>query len=315
MDGGGGAEAAPRVLLGCALGRLSVDGATGELNADAHCLLADDFNSDSSIPFDAKKARSHLRAILRKGGSKLTPGKRLRLHDDDDGYDVHILCDRIDSASPPCTLIFFALTVPNFNKVTPTPHHTHAPHARIHRHEQVTDVVSAAPTLCWCPVQYYSIAAVLRELKGAVYGAADVAFLSTSKASHGSANRSALLPAFARVTSHYGHSPLATAETKVAEVRSIMSASVARALSSVEQLEELEESSERFEEQSKQFSKRSTSVKKVQKRNYVVLGLLCTAIVLAVALYFIIPAAVSSSSSPSSTFTSSSSSSSTAGPG
>ena len=139
-----------------------------------------------------------------------------------------------------------------------------------------------------------------------MYSTASPSFLSSTKASSASANRAHLQPAFARIASVYGQSPLLTAETKVAVVKSIMSASVARALSSVEQLEELEESSERFEEQSRQFSKRSTQVKAVHKRNYLVLGVLCGVVVVAVLLYFIIPAALpSSNSSPPSVVSSS----------
>ena len=44
-------------------------------------------------------------------------GKRLRLRNDDDGYDVHIVSDRLDEVSPPVTLVFFVLTVADFNKV------------------------------------------------------------------------------------------------------------------------------------------------------------------------------------------------------
>jgi hypothetical protein len=271
---GGGVDEA-KVLLGCALGRLGVDRVTGELSVDLHCLLCDDLSTSSTV-IDAKKARSHLKAIMRKGGHKLTGGKRLRLRNDEDGYDVHILADRLDEISPPSTLVLFVLTVPNFNR-------------------------------------YYNIATVLRELKAAVYSAADPSFLCQTKASATSANRAVLLPAFQRVSSQFGRSPLATAETKVAQVKDIMAASVSKALHGVEHLEDMEESSERFEEQSKQFHKKATLVKKQHKKNFWVLGLLIAIIVIAVALYFIIPAAIGSSSSSSSTPNGSSSS--TAGAG
>ena len=44
-------------------------------------------------------------------------GKRLRLRNDEDSYDVHIVSDRLDEGSPPITLVFFVLTVPDYNKV------------------------------------------------------------------------------------------------------------------------------------------------------------------------------------------------------
>ena len=98
------------------MGRLSVDAASGSLQPELHALLADDFTADAVA--DVKKARSHLRAIMKKGGHKLTHGKRLRLHNDDDGYDVHILCERLDEdAQQPCTVVLFVLTVPNFANV------------------------------------------------------------------------------------------------------------------------------------------------------------------------------------------------------
>ena len=251
----------PRVLLGLALGRLSVD-PTGDSKVEPPTLLADDLPPPTVA--DPKRARAHLKAILKKGGHKLLPGKRLRLRNDDDGYDVHILSDRVDEGGvKPCVVVLFVLTVGNFAK-------------------------------------YYSIAQVLRDFKGGVYSAVEPAALAQMRPASAAANKAALQPAFNRLVAQYGHSPLLTAETKVAAVKDLMTASVAKALNSVEHLEELEESSERFEEQSRQFSKRTVAVKKVHRRNYFWLGLLGVLLVIAVLLYFIIPAAVGSSSSSSS---------------
>ena len=235
--------APPRVLLACALGRLGADAS----DSAQHALLADDL-SDAAQAVDVKKARAHLKAIMRKGGDRLAPGKRLRLRNDDDGYDVHIVAERLDDVSPPCTLVLFALTVQQFSK-------------------------------------YYSAAEVLRQLRVAVLDSADRTFLATTKASNTSANRAALQPAFARIAAQFGQSPLATAESKVSAVKDLMTASVAKALNSVEHLEELEESSERFQEQSKQFHKKTSQVKKVHRKNYYFMGGLLGLLIVAVLLY------------------------------
>ena len=144
--------------------------------------------------------------------------------------------------------------------------------------------------------QYHPIAAVFRELKAATYAEADVGQLATMKATAAS-TRSLLAPVFHRVSELYGQSPLATVEGKVAAVKEVMSASVARALQSVEQLEDMEESSERFEEQSKQFHKKTVAVKKHHRRNYWLLGAVFAVVVLAVIIYFSVPSITSASHS------------------
>lgn len=69
---GGDSVEQPLVLLACAIGRLSVDSSTGELDSSSHQLLADSLNEQSVTP--AKQARQHLKAILKKGAHKLQPG-------------------------------------------------------------------------------------------------------------------------------------------------------------------------------------------------------------------------------------------------
>jgi len=277
---GGGGDPVPNVLFALAVGRLGRDTQTGELDPDQHTLLADNINSQSTAqPTNAalqspKKIRNHLKAILKKGGHKLTAGKRLRLRNDEDDYDVHILSDHLDdptiATAESITIIFFVLTVPDFNK-------------------------------------YYSITNVLRDYKAAVYSSADSQLLATGKPSTTTAN--AFNPIFTRIMLQYAQSPLKTAESKVAAVKTIMSNSVAKALNSVEQLEDMEEASERMEEDSKVFQKRAKKYVQVHKRNYYYLLILLIIVIFAIALYFIIPAATSSSSSTPH----SSSSSSTAG--
>ena len=199
---------------------------------------------------------------------------------------------------------------------------------------------------------------MLRDLKAATYSECDAAQLAACKPNSPN-TRTMLAPVFNRVALVYGHSNLATAEHKVAAVKDIMTASVARALQSVEHLEDMEESSERFEEQSKQFHKKTVAVKKQHRKKYEtavhtriqtharswsrpahacsgvmevpcsrifcselhctalhwltvlsywVLGVLFAVVILAVILYFAIPAAIKSSSSSSVNSSSSSSS-------
>lgn len=153
--------------------------------------------------------------------------------------------------------------------------------------------------------QYHPIASVLRDLKAATYSELDGGQLAHLKA-NAPHTRSLLAPVFQRISLVYGHSPLSTVEGKVAAVKEVMTASVARALQSVEHLEDMEESSERFEEQSKQFHKKTVSVRKVHKKNWAVLGLLFAVVIVAVILYFAIPAAISSSNNNTSIDSSSS---------
>lgn len=129
-------------------------------------------------------------------------------------------------------------------------------------------------------LQYHPIASVLRDLKSATYNEVDVGQLASLKANNAPATRSRLQPVFHRISLVYGHSPLATVEGKVASVKEVMTASVARALQSVEHLEDMEESSERFEEQSKQFHKKTVQVKKLHKKNFWVLGILAAVVTL-----------------------------------
>ena len=157
-----------------------------------------------------------------------------------------------------------------------------------------------------CCAQYHPIAVVLRDLKAATYSEVDGTQLATVKAA-APATRSLLAPVFQRIALVYGHSPLKTVEGKVAAVKDVMTASVARALQSVEQLEDMEESSERFEEQSKQFHKKTVLVRRVHRKNYYVLAVLIAVVILAVILYFAIPAAIRSSASNNSPSSSSSS--------
>ena len=188
------------------------------------------------------------------------------------------------------------------------PHSAHSaalPLLDCHRCFSVSLCWSVAERLCasrCCAVvvclQYHNISSVLRDLKAATYTEVDGGQLGSCKAGS-EATRQLLEPVFQRVALVYGHSPLATVEGKVAAVKQIMSASVARALHSVEHLEELEESSERFEEQSRQFHKKTVLVKKQHRKNYWVLGALAAVVLLAVILYFAIPAAIHSSSNSS----------------
>ena len=114
-------------------------------------------------------------------------------------------------------------------------------------------------------MQYHPIGTVFRDFKAATYSELDAAQLAALKPGAPATLR-LLAPLFQRVSLVYGHSALATVEGKVSAVKDVMTASVARALQSVEQLEDMEESSERFEEQSKQFHKKTAAVKKQHRK-------------------------------------------------
>jgi len=253
----------PSVLYALAIGRLSVNPTTGDLDPDKHVIIGDNLiiasqKHPSLQPL--KKVRNHLKQIMKKGGHKLTPGKRLRLKNEEDGYDVHILGDSITEVSPPVTLIFFVLTIPNFNK-------------------------------------YFPIANVLKDYTAATYTEIDAQTLSNTN-TQGKAIQSQLNAVFTRVLSQYEKSPLRSVESKVAAVKSIMSSSVARALNSVEQLEDMEEATERLEEHTKQFVKKTNTIKKVSRKNYYVLLGLFLIIVIVVIIFIVVPKGGSSSPSP-----------------
>jgi hypothetical protein len=112
----------PFVLHYLAIGRLLRDSKTNDFAADKHKIIAsnlpkadDEATNNNGINVPIKQIRNHLKAIMKRGAHKLLPGKRIRLKSDDSLYDVHILTDCIEEDEQNI-LVFFAITVPNFNK-------------------------------------------------------------------------------------------------------------------------------------------------------------------------------------------------------
>ena len=163
--------------------------------------------------------------------------------------------------------------------------------------------------------KYYNINQVFRELKAGVYGAVDTAILI-----RGDKINSQCSLLITRMMSSYAYSTLATASSKVALIKTVMTESVNKALNTVEQLEDMDERTEQLQEYSNKFSKKSKSVKITQRNNYYFLGCFCILIIVLIIVVITVPSLYSSSSSSSnntsSSISSSSSStgSSTAGP-
>jgi len=126
----------PSLVYFLAIGRLIIDPRTGELQPDKHKLVAHNFttqqqqqqqHSQYSLdthphldPEFAAQIKTHLKAILRRAGHKLTPSKRIRLKDDGGQYEIHIITEMMDEDRSK-TLVFFAVTAPDFPKYHSVP--------------------------------------------------------------------------------------------------------------------------------------------------------------------------------------------------
>jgi hypothetical protein len=78
----------PQLIHYLAIGRLAVS-EKGDLLPDKHRLVAHNFaRKDEPDPEGAKAIKSHLKAVLKRAGHKLQPGKRIRLKDDAARYEV-----------------------------------------------------------------------------------------------------------------------------------------------------------------------------------------------------------------------------------
>jgi len=103
-----------------AIGRLATN-KEGTLLPEKHRLVAHNFaRKDDPDPEYAKSIKSHLKAVLKRAGHKLTPGKRIRLKDDAARYEVHILTDEAEGDRAK-TLVFFAVTAVDFPKYHSVP--------------------------------------------------------------------------------------------------------------------------------------------------------------------------------------------------
>lgn len=57
------------------------------------------------FPF-AFQYKSHVKAIMSKGASKLTPGKRIRLTSDNNDYDLHVVAEGLEEQDEK-VIVFF----------------------------------------------------------------------------------------------------------------------------------------------------------------------------------------------------------------
>ena len=94
------------LLFYLAIGRLASN-REGELLPEKHRLVAHNFGRKGDPDPDwAKSIKSHLKAVMKRAGHKLAPGKRIRLKDDAGNYEVHILTDEAEGDRTK-TLVFF----------------------------------------------------------------------------------------------------------------------------------------------------------------------------------------------------------------
>ena len=103
---GSGLAPGQGLLQYLAVGRLAMN-AEGELLPEKHRLVAHNFaRKGDPDPEWSKQVKSHLKAVMKRAGHKLAPGKRIRLKDDQDNYEVHILTDEVQGDKTK-TLVFF----------------------------------------------------------------------------------------------------------------------------------------------------------------------------------------------------------------
>ena len=65
-----------------------------------------------------KDYKVHVKQIMDKGATRLTPGKRIRLTADDGKYDLHVMPDTLEDES---LLVYFAVTSTGFGKAQSVP--------------------------------------------------------------------------------------------------------------------------------------------------------------------------------------------------
>lgn len=89
-----------------AIGRLACS-SEGELQPEKHRLVAHNFSrKEDPDPEWTKQIKAHVKAVMKRAGHKLTAGKRIRLKDDNQQYEVHILTDEQEGDKHK-TLVFF----------------------------------------------------------------------------------------------------------------------------------------------------------------------------------------------------------------
>lgn len=175
-----------------------------------------------------KSFKNHVKQIMDKGANKLKPGKRIRLTSDEEDYELHVLSDCLDGDEDE-VLVYFAVTDPAFGKA-------------------------------------HSIPKLLDELKDGFLDTNDASDIRKAKAG-GSVNK-ASQQLLRSLMTKYGSSKLTEVQVKVNEVKEVMQDNMKKALNNVETLEEMENKAENFQDQAKQFDKKSSKVKHMQKMKY-----------------------------------------------
>jgi len=266
-----------------AVGRLASN-KEGTLLPEKHRLVAHNFaRKDDPDPEYAKLIKSHLKAVLKRAGHKLSPGKRIRLKDDSSRYEVHILTEEAEEDKMK-TLVFFGQ---RRGECAPWLRVSHLELASTHLNTPVHAAAvpllfaSSAVTALEFP-KYHSVAGLLKDVKQGFFSSVD----SSTLWQGGSVQRECQ-HYFARLSLHYASSPLLKVEAKTEAVREVMASSVARALSSVETLEDMDEKAEVFEDKSKTFFKRTEAVKVQERSKYRKLTILLVLGVLAVVGYLV----------------------------
>ena len=222
--------------------------ADGGFDAERHELVA--MKQHPQVEKAAGKAyKAHMKAIMAKGASKLTIGKRIRLTSDDNAYDVHVLADAVDDAEQR-VFVFFAVTSGSFGKS-------------------------------------HSVASLFRDAQAALYDTCGNGDASRAwAAGKDSLSRGFEGPA-SKLIDRYSSDALAAVSVRVESVKETMKESVQRAITNVEQLEEMEEKSEEFEAQAKRFQKNSSKVKRMFCQRYVTISIMIGIVVIAIVAYII----------------------------
>jgi len=229
-----------------AVGRL-VAGPDGRWAEGKHIILCYQVaNGDSLL----KNYKSHIKAIMNKGASKLENGKRIRLTSDSNDYDLHVLADYVND-EPTQVLVFFAITDPAFPK-----HHTVG--------QLFKDMKQ----------QFYETYPEIGE---------KFEELTSTKTTLRTSSQSFLNYLF----NQYSTSRLSEVNMKVERVRETMKTNVQKALNNVEQLEEMETKSEQFEEHARQFSRNANKVKSMFRSRFYKITCVLIVVVAAIIAYII----------------------------
>jgi len=221
------------LLYFLALGRLARDVETGDFLNDQHELITYASSTNTSTNL-INSFKSHCKAIMSKGSSKLQVGKRIRLTPDSAQYDLHVLTDGLDSDELK-TVVFFAITHPKFDQ-----------------HQSITQLFKDFKSVIYDSFTVFDIE-IAREL-GKIH--------SQSQSS------------LSKLLTQYNSSKLMKVQSQVAEVKSLMSDNIAAVLSNVESLESIEMKSSEFESAARQFDKGSRQVSRRMKWKYYKWGII-----------------------------------------